>query len=61
MTARRAVGRFPPFVTGLLASWDAEGFGHDNSDPGVDEAVRAAVDQLRSAGLTAETTATTSA
>jgi amidase len=31
-----------------------EGFGHPNSDPGVDDAVRAAVETLRGAGLSAE-------
>ena len=32
----------------------AEGFGHPNSEPEVDDAVRAAVDVLRGAGLSAE-------
>jgi amidase len=39
---------------GLRVGVVTEGFGHPNSDPGVDEAVRAAVDVLRGAGLIAE-------
>ena len=39
---------------GLRVGVVTEGFGHPNSDPGVDDAVRAAVDVLRGAGLTAE-------
>jgi amidase len=39
---------------GLRVGVVTEGFGHVNSEPGVDETVRAAVDTLRGAGLTAE-------
>jgi len=39
---------------GLRVGVVTEGFGHENSEPGVDETVRAAVDTLRGAGLTAE-------
>ena len=39
---------------GLRIGVVTEGFGHPNSDPGVNDAVRAAVDVLRGAGLTAE-------
>jgi amidase len=39
---------------GLRVGVVTEGFGHPNSQPEVDEAVRAAVDVLRGAGLTAE-------
>jgi amidase len=36
---------------GLRVGVVTEGFGHENSEPGVDAAVRAAVDTLRGAGL----------
>jgi amidase len=39
---------------GLRVGVVAEGFGHPNSEPEVDDAVRAAVDVLRGAGLSAE-------
>ena len=39
---------------GLRVGVVSEGFGHPNSEPGVDDAVRSAVDTLRGAGLTAE-------
>jgi amidase len=39
---------------GLRVGVVAEGFGHPNSEPGVDDTVRAAIDTLRGAGLTAE-------
>jgi amidase len=39
---------------GMRVGVVAEGFGHPNSEPGVDDAVRAAVDVLRGAGLAAE-------
>jgi amidase len=39
---------------GLRIGVVTEGFGHPNSDPGVNDAVRAAVDVLRGAGLSAE-------
>jgi amidase len=39
---------------GLRVGVVTEGFGHPNSEPGVDDAVRAAVDVLRGAGLTPE-------
>src|SRR6476661_6468059 len=41
-------------AAGLRVGVVSEGFGHPNSEPGVDAAVRASVDVLRSAGLTAE-------
>ncbi|GAA4849037.1 amidase [Pseudonocardia benzenivorans] len=41
-------------AAGLRVGVVTEGFGHANSDPGVDETVRAAVDILREAGLDAE-------
>jgi amidase len=40
---------------GMRVGVVTEGFGHPNSEPDVDDAVRAAVDVLRGAGLTAET------
>src|SRR6201991_3319710 len=39
---------------GLRVGVVSEGFGHPDSDPAVDDAVRAAVEILREAGLTAE-------
>lgn len=39
---------------GLRVGVLAEGFGHPNSDPGVDDAVRAAAETLRGAGLAVE-------
>jgi amidase len=39
---------------GLRVGVVAEGFGHANSEPGVDDTVRAAGDTLRAAGLTVE-------
>ena len=41
-------------AAGLRVGVVAEGFGHPNSDPGVDAAVRAAAERLRGAGLTVE-------
>jgi amidase len=41
-------------AAGLRVGVVTEGFGHPNSEPGVDDAVRAAVDVLRGAGLSAE-------
>jgi amidase len=41
-------------AAGLRVGVVSEGFGHPNSEPGVDAAVRAAVDVLRGAGLSAE-------
>lgn len=41
-------------ATGLRVGVVTEGFGHANSEPGVDDTVRAAVDTLQRAGLTAE-------
>jgi amidase len=41
-------------AAGLRVGVVSEGFGHANSEPGVDAAVRASVDVLRSAGLSAE-------
>lgn len=41
-------------ASGLRIGVVSEGFGHENSDPGVDDAVRSAVDTLVGAGLTAE-------
>lgn len=41
-------------ATGLRIGVVTEGFGHPNSEPGVDDAVRAAADTLRGAGLTVE-------
>lgn len=48
------VGALSRSAEGLRIGIVAEGFGHDNSDPGVDDAVRAAVETLRGAGLGAE-------
>ncbi len=41
-------------VAGMRVGVVQEGFGHHNSEPGVNDAVRAAVEQLREAGITAE-------
>jgi amidase len=41
-------------AAGLRVGVVSEGFGHPNSEAGVDDAVRSAVDTLRGAGLTAE-------
>jgi amidase len=41
-------------AAGLRVGVVSEGFGHPNSEPGVDAAVRASVDVLRSAGLSAD-------
>ncbi|WP_116715615.1 amidase [Euzebya tangerina] len=41
-------------VTGMRLGVVTEGFGHDNSDPGVDQAVRDAIEALRRAGMTVE-------
>ncbi|MGQ0576829.1 MAG: amidase [Pseudonocardia sp.] len=41
-------------ASGLRVGVVTEGFGHANSDPGVDDAVRAAVETLRGAGLVTE-------
>ena len=41
-------------AAGLRLGIVSEGFGHENSDPGVDDAVRSAIGALEGAGLTAE-------
>jgi len=41
-------------ATGLRMGIVTEGFGHENSDPGVDETVRSAIETLAGAGLQAE-------
>src|SRR3954452_2697727 len=48
------VGALERSAEGLRVGVVAEGFGHPNSDPDVDGAVREAVETLREAGLTAE-------
>ncbi len=48
------VGALARGTEGMRVGVVAEGFGHPNSEPEVDDAVRAAVDVLRGAGLVAE-------
>ncbi|MHA6796404.1 amidase [Pseudonocardia bannensis] len=48
------VGALSRSAEGLRVGVVTEGFGHPNSDPGVDDAVRAATETLRGAGLTVE-------
>ncbi|WP_433293125.1 amidase [Pseudonocardia sp. CA-142604] len=48
------VGALERSAEGLRVGVVSEGFGHPNSDPDVDDAVREAVETLREAGLTAE-------
>jgi amidase len=48
------VGALARSAEGLRVGVVSEGFGHPGSEPDVDDAVRAAVDTLREAGLTAE-------
>ncbi|GAA1330815.1 hypothetical protein GCM10009610_69600 [Pseudonocardia xinjiangensis] len=48
------VGELDRPTDGLRIGVVSEGFGHPDSDPAVDDAVRAAVEILRDAGLTAE-------
>lgn len=48
------LGALARSAEGLRVGVVAEGFGHPNSEPAVDDAVRAAVDTLRAAGLTCE-------
>ncbi len=47
-------GHAEPATTGLRVGVVTEGFGTAVSDPAVDAAVRAAIEQLRSAGMTVE-------
>src|ERR1700754_2129279 len=48
------VGALARSAEGLRVGVVAEGFGHPNSDPAVDDTVRAAVETLRESGLTVE-------
>ena len=48
------VGALARGAEGMRVGVVAEGFGHPNSEAAVDDAVRAGVDVLRGAGLTAE-------
>ncbi|NMI02021.1 amidase [Pseudonocardia acidicola] len=48
------VGALSRSAQGLRVGVVTEGFGHPNSEPGVDDTVRAATEKLREAGLTVE-------
>ncbi|WP_214366679.1 amidase [Pseudonocardia sp. H11422] len=54
LTVDDYVGALARSAEGLRVGVVTEGFGHPNSDPGVDDAVRAATETLRGAGLAVE-------